>query len=160
VGRRLNRTGLDLTLEAARIAVADAGLEMSDIDGISSYPGGQQGPMAAFSGPGTPEVQDALRLQVNWHSGGIEGAAQLAAVINAVMAVGAGLARHVLVYRTVTESTAQGSGSRQGIGVGGGGVSGSMQWSIPFRRIRQRTGLPSTPSGTSTSTGRHRSRWP
>ena len=30
-------------------------------------------------------------------------------------AVSMGLARHVLVYRTVTESTAQGSGSRAGI---------------------------------------------
>jgi acetyl-CoA acetyltransferase len=134
IGRRLNRTGLDLTLEAARRAVADAGLEMADIDGISSYPGGQSGAMSAFSGPGTPEVQDALRLNVNWHSGGLEGAAQLAAVINAVMAVGAGLARHVLVYRTVTESTAQGAGGRQGIGMGGGGgLPTSMQWSIPFR---------------------------
>ena len=86
-------------------------------------------------------MQDALRLKVSWHTGGIEGAAQLAAVVNAVMAVGAGLARHVLVYRTVTESTEQGAGGRQGIGLGGGGggggkaprMGGSMQWSIPFR---------------------------
>ena len=69
-------------------------------------------------------MQDALRLKVSWHTGGIEGAAQLAAVVNAVMAVGAGLARHVLVYRTVTESTEQGSGGRQGIGLGGGGGGG------------------------------------
>ncbi|HJR26402.1 MAG TPA: thiolase family protein, partial [Acidimicrobiales bacterium] len=69
-----------------------------------------------------------------------EGAAQLAAVVNAVLAVGAGLARHVLVYRTVTEATAQGEGGRQGIGIGGGGggggaprMGGSMQWSIPMR---------------------------
>ena len=46
-------------------------------------------------------------------------AAQLAAVVNAVLAVGSGLARHVLVYRTVTEATAQGEGGRQGIGMGG-----------------------------------------
>jgi acetyl-CoA acetyltransferase len=84
-------------------------------------------------------VQDALRLEVSWHTGGIEGPAQLAAVVNAVMAVGAGLARHVLVYRTVTESTAQGEGGRQGIGMGGGSSSGppkfggTLQWSLPFR---------------------------
>ncbi len=135
VGRRLHRGSLDLTLEAAREAIADAGLTAADIDGISTYPGGGGGAPAGFSGPGTPEVQDALRLKVNWHSGGQEGAAQLAAVVNAVLAVGAGLARHVLVYRTVTESTEQGSGGRQGIGVGGGrqGVPGTMQWSLPFR---------------------------
>jgi acetyl-CoA acetyltransferase len=61
-------------------------------------------------------------------------------VVNAVMAVGAGLAKHVLVWRTVTEATEQGSGGRQGIGLGGGGgggraprMGGTMQWSIPFR---------------------------
>lgn len=135
VGRRLHRTGLDLTVEAALEAIEDAGLTVADIDGIATYPGGGSPAGAAFSGPGTPEVQDAMRLQVNWHTGGIEGAGQLAAAVNAVMAVGAGLANHVLVYRTVTEASAQGSGGRQGIGMGGagGGVGGTMQWSLPFR---------------------------
>ena len=71
--------------------------------------------------PTTPEVQDALRLRLDWHDGGGEGPGQMRALIAACLAVGAGLARHVLVYRTVTESTAQGSGGRQGIGGGGGG---------------------------------------
>jgi acetyl-CoA acetyltransferase len=140
VGRRLGRTGLDLTIDAALEAIADAGLTPADIDGIATYPGGGGGAGVGFSGPGSPEVQDALRLKVSWHTGGIEGAAQLAAIINAVMAVGAGLARHVLVYRTVTESTEQGSGGRSGIGIGSGGggggahrMGGSMQWNIPFR---------------------------
>ena len=91
------------------------------------------GDSGGFAGPGTPTVQDALRLSLNWHSGGPEGPAQIQAVINAVMAVSTGLARHVLVYRTVTESTAQGSGGRAGIGVGTEGIGGPMQWSIPFR---------------------------
>jgi acetyl-CoA acetyltransferase len=71
----------------------------------------------------------------------LEGPAQLAAVVHAVLAVGAGLAQHVLVYRTVTESSEQGAGGRQGIGLGGGGgggggikgIGGQFQWSIPFR---------------------------
>jgi acetyl-CoA acetyltransferase len=142
VGRRLSRTGLDLTIDAALEAIADAGLTTDDIDGIATYPGAAMGAPPGFSGPGSPEVQEALRLKVSWHTGGIEGAAQLAAVVNAVMAVGAGLARHVLVWRTVTEATEQGSGGRQGIGLGGGGggggggaprMGGTMQWSIPMR---------------------------
>lgn len=139
IGRRLNRTGIDLTVDAAIAAVEDAGLTLADIDGIATYPGAGGGAGADFSGPGTPEVQDALRLEVNWHTGGIEGAAQLAAIVNAVMAVGAGLANHVLVYRTVTEATGQGSGGRQGIGASEGGsiasrgIGGSLQWTIPFR---------------------------
>ena len=140
VGRRLNRSGLDLTIDAALEAIADAGLTTDDIDGIATYPGAAMGAPPGFSGPGSPEVQEALRLKVSWHTGGIEGAAQLAAVVNAVMAVGAGLAKHVLVWRTVTEATEQGSGGRQGIGLGGGGggggaprMGGTMQWSIPMR---------------------------
>lgn len=132
VGRRLGRDDLDLTIDAALEAIADAGLAVSDIDGLATYPGGISG-FPGFSGPGSPAVQDALRLSLNWHSGGVEGPAQLQAVVNAVMAVSMGLARHVLVYRTVTESTAQGSGSRPGIGLDLNEVSGAQQWSIPFR---------------------------
>jgi acetyl-CoA acetyltransferase len=132
IGRRLNRTGVDLTIESARAAVADAGLTFADIDGLATYPGGGAGG-GDFAGPGVQEMQDALRLELNWYSGSSEGAAQIQAVINAVMAVGAGLARHVLVYRTVTEATGQGSGGRRPIGVGGGGASGSVQWTLPFR---------------------------
>jgi acetyl-CoA acetyltransferase len=137
IGRRLGRSGLDLTIDAALAAVADAGLTVADIDGLATYPGAGVGAGPGFSGPGSPDVHDALRLRLNWHSGGLEGPAQLQAVVNAVLAVGAGLARHVLVYRTVTEATEQGSGGRQGIGLGGGGgvprMGGSMQWTIPFR---------------------------
>jgi acetyl-CoA acetyltransferase len=133
IGRKLGRGELDLTIEAALAAIADAGLEVADIDGLAAYPGGVMGDSGGFAGPGTPTVQDALRLSLNWHSGGPEGPAQIQAVINAVMAVATGLARHVLVYRTVTESTAQGSGGRAGIGVGTSGVGGPMQWSLPFR---------------------------
>jgi acetyl-CoA acetyltransferase len=133
IGRKLGRGELNLTIEASLAAIADAGLEVPDIDGLAAYPGGVMGNSGGFAGPGTPTVQDALRLSLNWHSGGPEGPAQIQAVINAVIAVATGLARHVLVYRTVTESTAQGSGGRPGIGVGTSGVGGPMQWSLPFR---------------------------
>jgi len=94
-----------------------------------------------FAGPTTPEVQDALGLSLNWHDGGGEGAGQMRAVIAASLAVAAGLARHVLVYRTVTEGTAQGAGGRPGIGGGGGsggGVprfGGFLQWSLPYGAV-------------------------
>ena len=39
IGRRLHRSGLDLTIEAALRAVGDAGLSVDDIDGLSTYPG-------------------------------------------------------------------------------------------------------------------------
>ena len=140
VGRRLGRTGLDLTLDACLAAVADAGLTRDDIDGLATYPGMGTG-TPGFAGPTTPEVQDALRLRLDWHDGGGEGPGQMRALIAAALAVGAGLARHVLVYRTVTESTAQGTGGRQGIGGDGGGgggmprFSGFLQWTLPFGAV-------------------------
>jgi len=139
VGRRLDRSDLDLTVQAALAAIADAGLTTGDIDGLSTYPGMGFGP-GGFAGPPSPEVQDALRLHLSWHDGGGEGPAQLRAVMSAVLAVAAGLARHVLVYRTVTESSAQGSGGRAGIegAVDSQGVpriSGAMQWALPFGAV-------------------------
>jgi acetyl-CoA acetyltransferase len=140
VGRRLGRTDLDLTVEAGLAAIADAGLTRDDVDGLAAYPGMGLG-TPGFAGPGTPEVQDALRLRLSWHDGGGEGPGQMRAVIAACLAVAAGLARHVLVYRTVTESTAQGEGGRQGIGGSGGGgrgvprFSGFLQWYLPFGAV-------------------------
>jgi acetyl-CoA acetyltransferase len=145
VGRRLGRTGLDLTVEAALEAIADAGLTRDEIDGLATYPGGGMGG-EPFAGPTSPEVHDALRLRLDWHDGGGEGPGQIRAVFAACLAVAAGLARHVLVYRTVTESTAQGSGGRQGIGqalgagagAGRGGVprfGGSFQWMLPYGAV-------------------------
>ena len=133
IGRRLGRGELDLTIEASLAAIADAGLTVGDIDGLAAYPGNVMGDTSGNAGPGTPTVQDALRLSLNRHSGSPEGPAQIQAAINAVMAVSFELARHVLVYRTVTESTVQGSGGRAGIGVGTTGIRGPFQWSLPFR---------------------------
>ncbi len=138
IGRRLGRGDLDLTVEACLAAIADAGLARDDIDGLATYPGMGTG-TAGFAGPTSPEVQDAMRLRLEWHDGGGEGPGQMRALIAACLAVAAGLARHVLVYRTVSESTAQGSGGRQGIGgSGGGGVprfSGFLQWTLPFGAV-------------------------
>jgi acetyl-CoA acetyltransferase len=137
VARRLGRSGYELTIDACLDAIADAGLTPEDIDGLATYPGMMDSP-AGFSGAGVGEVQEALRLNLDWYNGAMENPGQLGSVITACAAVAAGYARHVLCFRTVTEGTAQGSGGRAGIGVGGGGegrvprLGGFMQWSIPF----------------------------
>jgi acetyl-CoA acetyltransferase len=135
VGRRLNRDPMELTIDACLEAIADAGLRREDIDGLSTYPGSGIAGAPGFTGAGVVEVQDALRLELNWFCGGPELPGQLGSVINACAAVATGLARHVLCFRTVWESTAQGGGRRAGIGTGGGGrfrASGNMQWTLPF----------------------------
>ncbi|HEX6392549.1 MAG TPA: thiolase family protein [Acidimicrobiales bacterium] len=135
VGRRLGLSEMELTCQSVLAAIEDAGLRPEDIDGLSSYPGmGKGTSTGGFGGPGPTEVLDALNLSVGWYSGSMDGAAQLMAVVNACMAIATGLARHVVVYRTVTESTAQGASSRGGIGSSGmgRGVPGAMQYLIPF----------------------------
>jgi acetyl-CoA acetyltransferase len=137
VGRRLGRDPLELTLDACYAAIADAGLKPSDIDGLSTYPGGMAIPKG-FTGASAYEVIDAMRLEVNWYGSGVETSGQLGSVMNACMAVAAGMANHVLCFRSVWESTAQGSGGRAGIGPGGGRGGGTIyagsfeQWSLPF----------------------------
>ena len=137
IGRRLERSNLDLTVEAVLAAIADAGLERSDIDGLSTFPGGALHARDAgrYAGAGVRDVQDALRLELSWSSGGAEGLAPLAAIVSACLAVGSGLARHVVAWRTVTEASEQGADSRAAVAHAAGltgRVEGYRQWSIPF----------------------------
>lgn len=139
VGRRLGRDPMDLTIDACLEAIEDAGLSRDDIDGLSTYPGGSVPGAPGFTGAGITEVHEALRLNLDWFCGGMELPGQLGAVVNACAAVAAGLATHVLCFRTVWESTAQGGGRRRGIGVGGSGGSAkfratgsTMEYTLPF----------------------------
>jgi len=140
VGRRLGRDPLELTLDGCLAAIADAGLTPRDIDGLATYPGAIGG-APGFTGAGITDVHDALRLELDWYSGGIERPGQLGAVIDACMAVATGLADHVLCFRSVWEGTAQGKSGRAGIGVGDGGGGGRgfraagsmMEYTLPFR---------------------------
>jgi acetyl-CoA acetyltransferase len=127
IGRRLHRSGLDLTIEATERAVADAGLTLADIDGVSTYPG-SGGPFGGASGA---DLHDALRLRLAWRDGGLETAGQLGAVHKAVLAVATGLARHVVVFRTVVEGS--GKPARPGGAAGaGGGLPASMRYLLPY----------------------------
>lgn len=103
VGRRLMIPPLTLAIAAARAAVADAGLEMSDIDGLSTYPGGEL--IGGFTEGGITAMEDALGVRPTWYNGGSETFGPGGAVIGAMLAVASGLARHVLCFRTVWQST-------------------------------------------------------
>jgi acetyl-CoA acetyltransferase/uncharacterized OB-fold protein len=103
VGRRLMRSPVALAVEAAERAIADAGLTLADIDGLATYPGG-----IGFNGiseGGVNPVQSALGLNPTWYASGLETFGPSGPVVSAMMAVAAGLARHVLCFRTVWEST-------------------------------------------------------
>jgi acetyl-CoA acetyltransferase len=133
VGRRLGRTGLDLTLEAVLRAIEDAGLAVDDIDGIASYPGPGV-PDAGFSGATIQEVRNALGLRCRWYISAMETAGQIGPAMEACMAVALGLANHVVVYRSVWESTAaqQAGGGRASVLFGGGKLPAHLEWMAPF----------------------------
>ena len=77
-------------------------------------------------------MQDALGIDVRWHVSGLEGPAQITPIIHATLAVAAGLCRHALVYRTVTEASAAADTGRRGIGAGSREIGGFAAFFIPF----------------------------
>ena len=127
IGRRLMVPPLQLTVQACATAIADAGLTIDDIDGLSTYPGG--GNLGGFGEGGVTALEAALGIRPVWHNGGIETFGPVGSVIAAMLAVAGGLARHVLCYRTLWEATFN-ELMKQGKIVPTGGRTTSWQW--PF----------------------------
>jgi acetyl-CoA acetyltransferase len=90
IGRKTGIPGLELTLEAVRSALEDAGLTPNDVDGI-----------ATFGDTLPSEVVEALGIQAGDVGAGPGTGGVLNPVMAAVAAVSDKRARHVLVYRTV-----------------------------------------------------------
>ncbi len=103
VGRRLMVDPVELTVEACRAAVQDAGLSMDDVDGLSTYPG-RSGPPGMSEG-GIVPLTEALQLHPTWINAVGDTPGQAGAIIAAMLAVASGLCRHVLCFHTSWEST-------------------------------------------------------
>ncbi|MGR4864738.1 thiolase family protein [Caulobacter sp. LARHSG274] len=131
VGVRLARSPLGLTVDAVREAIADAGLRLDQIDGVATYPGKMQ-TFLGFSPIGADELIEALGLKTRWHVGAAEMTAQLGAIAEAANAVKAGLARHVLCFRTVYEAAALSRPDEFPPLERREGVTGNSQWVSPF----------------------------
>jgi acetyl-CoA acetyltransferase len=131
VGVRLTRSALGLTLDAVREAVADAGLALDQIDGVSTYPGKMQA-FLGFSPVSTDDLIEVLGLKTRWHAGTAEATAQLGAIADAAMAVQAGRARHVICFRTVYEAAALARPEEFPPMERRKDVTGNSQWVSPF----------------------------
>ncbi|ORW21607.1 3-ketoacyl-CoA thiolase [Mycolicibacter nonchromogenicus] len=127
LGRRLMVAPLALTVEACQAAVADAGLTFEDIDGLSTYPGLD---VAGMGEGGISALEGALGLRPTWFNGGMDTFGPGGSVIAAMMAVATGLARHVLCFRTVWESTF-GERLKAGKAARPGGRR-TDSWQVPF----------------------------
>ena len=127
IGRRLMVPPLSLTIAACEAAIADAGLTIDDIDGLSTYPGG--GNLGGFGEGGITSLEAALGIRPTWHNGGIETFGPGGSVIAAMLAIAGGLARHVLCFRTLWEATFNEQMKRGKIVPSGGRRA---DWLLPF----------------------------
>jgi acetyl-CoA acetyltransferase/uncharacterized OB-fold protein len=135
-GRRLMVDPLSLAVDASLQAIADAGLTIDDIDGLSTYPGMSGGGM---SEGGASAIEEALRIHPTWINGGGDLPGPGGSVIAAAMAVASGLCRHVLCFRTVWESTfavLAGRAAEAALADGGSGSQRAERVSGPFREWR------------------------
>ena len=135
IGRNLNVPAGVLLAEAARKALDASGLEVADIDGLTTYPG--KSDLAPGMSPlGCTEAREILGLQTRWHSSSYEGPAQFSPIMIAAMAVATGQARHVLCFRALTESSSQSAGHRASVPTGGAQrIGGAFQWLLPMGAV-------------------------
>jgi acetyl-CoA acetyltransferase len=133
VGKKLERHPLLLTLDAVKEALAEAGLGIDQIDGVSTYPG-RVPQMLGFSPVGADELIDALGIKAKWYAGGGEITSQLGALVAAVGAIKSGQARHVICYRTVYEAGAMAKPDEYPM-PRRDRVEGMSQWTAPFNAL-------------------------
>ena len=131
VSRGSSKSPLELTVDACLEAIADAGLTRADIDGIATWPG-DRGDQSGFSPVGCAAIQDALRLQVDWYAGGGEAPGQYGAVFNAIGAISAGIARNVIIFRTMYEASARKRAFANSLIKEGQRQAGGYAWFAPY----------------------------
>ncbi len=130
VGREVERSGLQLTLDAVLAAVEDAGLGLEDVDGLAMFPGGGKANLPGYANGDLYEVQDALGLTTTWRLGQVEGMSL--PFYAPAMAVATGQARHVVIWRTVKEgSAARRAGGRPAYGSVHPEAEGPLAWLLP-----------------------------
>jgi acetyl-CoA acetyltransferase len=131
IARRVERSGFQLSLDAILAAIEDAGLTVSDIDGLSIFPGGSQANVPGYSGANLYEIQDALGITTTWRQGQVEGCSL--PFYGPALAVASGQAKHVVIFRTVKEgSAARAAGGRPAYGSTKPTADGPLAWLLPL----------------------------
>jgi acetyl-CoA acetyltransferase len=119
----------ELALRACERAIADAGLRPEDIDGAAMWPATPAGTASGFSSASISDVAASLGLTLNWWSAS-DSAAQLTPVVEAVAAIAAGYATHVLCWRAVGERWVS---QMPGAAPAPRQASSFVDWMLPYR---------------------------
>jgi acetyl-CoA acetyltransferase len=136
VGRPSSRSAMQLMMDACYQAVTDAGLAMSDVEGIGTYPGkftqgGGIGPVS------TTDAAFALGIQPKYVISSADGHSHMGPIFAAIWAIANGVARHVLIFRAVHQATAR-LLSRESTLLSGSGqrrVDGNNAWTVPYNAL-------------------------
>ena len=120
------RSELQLATEAVLLALADAGLEPSDVDGLGTFTGDSNPEIHVARSAGIGELSFFSRI-------GYGGGAACATVQQAVLAIAAGVAEVVVCYRAFNER----SGERFGLGhadrpMNAGAERAAYSWLTPY----------------------------
>lgn len=135
VGRPSQRSALQLTADACLAAIADAGLRVENIDGIATYPGksSEGGGIAPVS---PSEAAAVLGIEPRWILASAEGFSHMAPIFNAVTAIACGLARHVVVFRSVAQAQARARSRASTLMAGPRErVDGNNAWTVPYNAL-------------------------
>jgi acetyl-CoA acetyltransferase len=140
IGRNLNRpTGL-LALDASFAAIEDAGLKVSDIDGLSTFPAGEGpgvGPVPGLSSAPLQWMVQGLGIErVDWWANG--GGNISTAIGYAIQALATNCCNYVLVWRAMYQPRGGefGSGARaaspRNLDAGPPKATGGAAYSAPY----------------------------
>ncbi|MCK9541434.1 MAG: thiolase family protein [Novosphingobium sp.] len=121
----------ELALRACERAIADAGLTAADIDGVACWPMTPAGTAYGFGAASIPDVCQSLGIRPAWWSEASV-AAQISPIMEAVAAIAAGYATHVLCFRAVGQRWIPADGGAAGEGNHPAPVAG-YEFMIPYR---------------------------
>jgi acetyl-CoA acetyltransferase len=147
----LGKPPLAFTIDTCLAALADAGLQPSDVDGVCAMGGEPE--------PGPLEIMQALGLDgVTFYGGALGGGVGPSVVANAALAVAAGICETALAWRTMTAprpgaATYNYMGSQGATGTGAFtlpyGLGVFMQYFAPwYQRRRQLDGVTDEQMGS------------
>lgn len=137
-----DRTEFALCCEAIRAAADDAGIDVSEIDGFSSYAAERHEPVLIQQTLGIPELRFSNMV---WGAGG---GGCSAAVMNAALAVHAGICKTVVVYRSLCQGQYERYGQYRARPTGGaymapfGLMTPAQMVALTFRRHMHLYGTP------------------
>lgn len=133
VGRRVDRAPLALVREAVDRALADAGLSISDIDGLATAPGPIPGPPMGYSAGGIEVFSELLGIRPTWFTASPETMGHAGPIVDGALAVSGGLCRHVLTIRANWEGSHRRLMAESAVPPPASGrLTGRSQWHSPF----------------------------